>query len=864
MQSAELRQAFLQFFADREHRTVPSASLVPGTDRSLLFTNAGMVPFKDVFLGREKPPAPNAVSVQKCLRAGGKHNDLDNVGYTARHHTFFEMLGNFSFGGYFKQQAIAHAWEFLTEVAGLPADRLWVSVHRDDAESAAIWRDQIGVPTERLLHLGDEDNFWSMADTGPCGPCSEIYFDHGEQVPGGLPGSGQEGDRWVEIWNLVFMQYDRQQDGSQTELPRPCVDTGMGLERLVAAVQGQVSNFDTDLFVPLMEVAARQLGCEQVEPEKVASLKVIADHLRALGFLIADGVLPANEGRGYVLRRILRRAARHGYRLGASEPFLHLLVPALVGQLGEAYPELSERSERIARTIADEEGQFSQALERGMQMLKDHLKANPGAALPGEMVFLLHDTYGFPVDMSADFAREQGIGWDEAGYEREMQRQREMSRATGSFQSEHIPGLDGLDATHFSGYEQLEDSGEVQGLWSDGKSVQVLQAGQRCRVALDRSPFYAEAGGQIGDTGVFRGPGCAGQVLDCVLEGGIYLHDIALDEGELQPGTRLELRVDAARRTAIMRNHSATHLLHAALRQVLGSEVEQRGSWVGPDRLRFDFSHKGKMTPEQTAQVEALVSEQVLANTQVQVRHMGREDALQAGAVALFGEKYGDQVRVLNMGGEFSVELCGGTHVLRTGDIGPFRILSDSSVSAGVRRIEAITGTAAIDWYRRRAEMLEQVAAQLKCGADEVTERLQARLEKSTDRGEVSVSYSVQFALGDAQLQVTLAEQVESVHQLRDLRHSIDKLASRVPGSSDADFRVLAAPLANGEAAVLAMVEGSWQDRLGANQVVAWLAGQFGGKGGGKKDFAQAGGGDANALSGALGGLSDWLKGQLG
>ena len=848
-----------------------SAPLVPGNDPSLLFTSAGMVPFKDVFLGYEKPPADSAVSAQKCLRAGGKHNDLDNVGYTARHHTFFEMLGNFSFGAYFKEQAIALAWEFLTDTVGFQADRLLVSIHHSDEESGTIWRQQIGVPDERILRLGDVDNFWSMGDTGPCGPCTEIYYDHGADIAGGLPGSEDEGDRWVEIWNLVFMQYERAADGSQKPLPRPCVDTGMGLERLTAAAQGQVSNYDTDLFVPLIaHIAERLRYSGDLRGAEAASLRVVADHLRALCFMLAEGILPANEGRGYVLRRILRRAARHGHKLGATEPFVHLLVPFLAAQFGDAYPELTQNERRIATAIEAEEEQFGQALDRGMRMLAEHLRQHPGQDLPGELVFKLHDTYGFPVDMTADFAREHGLHWDRPGYEAAMAGQRDRARAAGTFRSERTEGLSELAGTEFSGYQRLADAGRILALWQGDESVPALAAGQEGRLALDRSPFYAEAGGQIGDSGELLGAAGKAQVLDCRPEGPVHLHDVAVREGQLQVGDSVDLSVDAERRAGIMRNHSATHLLHAALKQVLGGDIEQRGSWVGAERLRFDFSHPRKVSAEEQRRVSDLVCAQIFANSEVGTRVMGREEAMAAGAVALFGEKYGDEVRVLNMGGEFSVELCGGTHVARTGDIGLFCILSESSVSAGVRRIEAVTGRAALDWYSERASVLAEVAAQLRCKPEEAADRLAAQWRKlSGKEGGAGNAQNAQGAqmvgederqMGSVLVRLTRLSGVDSIKELQQARHALAKTHS----GEMAAVQLLAAAAPDGQALVLVLVAEAVQEALGADEILRFVNEQTGGKGGGKKDFAQAGGGDGGQLEGLWQKLDPWLQERLG
>lgn len=863
MNSDKLRLEFLQFFQQRDHKLIPSAPLVPGNDPSLLFTSAGMVQFKDIFLGTAKAPAPRAVSAQKCLRAGGKHNDLEHVGYTARHHTFFEMLGNFSFGDYFKQEAIAYAWEFLTQVAGLEADALWVSVHESDDESAAIWRNDIGVKAKRILRLGDVDNFWTMGETGPCGPCSEIYFDHGAHIAGGPPGSEEEGDRWVEVWNLVFMQYARRADGSMSPLPAPSVDTGMGLERLVAAVQKQVSNYDTDLFVPLQEQLAAQLGLsgDALHGADSSSLRVIADHLRALSFMLADNIQPSNVGRGYVLRRILRRATRHGHRLGAREPFLSEAVPFLADRMGAAYPELKQQGERIARIIREEEEQFSLALERGMKILKAWVEAHLEQPLSGELVFELHDTYGFPADMTADFAREAGLSWDQAGYQREMEQQKQRARAASGFSSARTEGLATIVGTRFSGYQQLQGKGQVLGLWQEGKPVPELAVGEEGLLALDQSPFYAEGGGQVGDRGELHSKDGRAEVLDCVREGEVQLHRVQVSEGHLSMGDTVSLQVAAERRAAIMRNHSATHLMNAALRHVLGNEVHQRGSLVDSEHLRFDFSHPQKVSADELWQVEGMVAEQILANSEVGVRVMAREQALKAGAMAMFGEKYGEQVRVLNMGGDFSVELCGGTHVARTGDIGMFRILSESSVAAGVRRIEAITGRLALEWYRGCAYKMDEAARQLRCSLGEVSERLAAHLSKDNGGGKpVPISIEVLQGADSALMMQHTMVPVAAAQELRELR---TMLAAQPQSISTPMMRVLIAATDDDQCAILVDVPPELQKILGADEVVRFFAELVGGKGGGKSDFAQGGGGEAKKLPEAVPEISRYIASKL-
>ncbi len=716
--TAEIRNRFLDFFRARGHEVVPSSPLVPANDPTLLFTNAGMVQFKDVFLGAEKRPYRRAASAQKCLRAGGKHNDLDQVGYTARHHTFFEMLGNFSFGDYFKEEAIVYAWELLTEVYGLPRERLWVSVYHTDEEAFRIWERTIGIPTERIVRIGDNkgapyasDNFWQMADTGPCGPCTEIYYDHGPGSRGGPPGSPEaDGDRFVEIWNLVFMQFDRQADGNLLPLPAPCVDTGMGLERLAAVLQGVHSNFEIDLFRALVRAAASLTGCE--DPHH-PSLRVIADHIRAVAFLIAERVLPSNEGRGYVLRRIIRRALRHGFKLGRREPFFHRMVEPLVEAMGDAYPELRERQDFIAGVLAQEEDRFSETLAAGMRIFEE-VAASAVDRIPGEAVFRLYDTYGFPVDLTADMARERGLSIDLEGFENAMAEQRERARQASAFGGGlQLPAelVARLPATRFRGYEAeaLEDA-EVVALLADGRPVEALEAEQDGVVILAETPFYAESGGQVGDTGVLEAPGMRFEVRDTQkIAGQFHAHLGRVRQGRIARGDRVRAAIDGGRRAAIRLNHSATHLLHAALREVLGSHVQQKGSLVAPDRLRFDFTHFGPLSAEELARVERRVNEQIRANREGEVREMAFDEAIAAGALAFFGDKYGERVRVLRFG-DFSVELCGGTHVARTGDIGLFRIVSQSGIAAGVRRIEALTGEAALAFDQAQAQAAEEAA----------------------------------------------------------------------------------------------------------------------------------------------------------
>src|SRR5215471_10390789 len=706
--SNALRQAFLDYFAKNGHEVVPSSSLIPGNDPTLLFTNAGMVQFKDVFLGREKRAIPRAASAQRCVRAGGKHNDLENVGYTARHHTFFEMLGNFSFGDYFKRDAIRFAWELITKELGLPPERLWCTVYEEDDEAADIWLKEIGVPKSRFARLGMSDNFWAMGDTGPCGPCSEIFYDHGPSVAGGPPGSpDSSGDRYVEIWNLVFMQFERAADGTMTKLPKPSVDTGMGLERLAAVMQGVHSNYEIDLFVNLIRAAAALTHTSNLGD---ASLKVIADHIRACSFLIADGVIPGNEGRGYVLRRIVRRALRHGYKLGQTQPFFYRLVADLVAEMGNAYPELREQQTRIEGVLRQEEERFGETLEHGMKILEGALgqrMSGDARLLDGETVFLLYDTYGFPVDLTADICRERGIVVDMAGFESAMERQREQARAAGKFKSATGVEYAG-DKTRFVGYEYLQAEAKVTALFVGGTAVDEIAAGTEAMVVLDTTPFYAESGGQVGDAGELTGSRGTFEVKDTQkIQPDVFGHQGALKTGALRVGEKVRAQVDGERRARTVRNHSATHLMHKALREVLGPHVQQKGSLVDPDKTRFDFSHDAPMTAKQIRQVEAIVNREIIANEPTQARIMSFDDAVRAGAMALFGEKYGDEVRVLDIG--TSRELCGGTHVARTGDIGFFKIVSEGGVAAGIRRVEAVTGENALAYVQSLDAKLAEI-----------------------------------------------------------------------------------------------------------------------------------------------------------
>ncbi len=873
--SAELRRAFLDFFRERGHEIVPSSPLVPANDPTLLFTNAGMVQFKDVFLGLERRPYTRAASCQRCLRAGGKHNDLENVGYTARHHTFFEMLGNFSFGDYFKREAIAWAWEFLTGVLGLDPARLWVTVYEDDDEAARIWLEEVGVDPARFRRIGDKpgaprhesDNFWSMGDTGPCGPCSEIFYDHGPELPGGPPGSPDaDGDRYVEIWNLVFMQYNRQPDGTLEPLPRPSVDTGMGLERLAAVMQGVHSNYDTDIFRHLIAAAARLAG---VEGTGSSSLRVIADHIRASAFLVVDGVVPSNEGRGYVLRRIVRRAARHGHKLGLREPFLWRLVEPLVEIMGEAYPELVEGRERAERAIRREEERFAETLEQGLRILDQELARLEGRTIPGELVFRLYDTYGFPTDLLRDVALERGLELDLAGFEREMARQRERARAASRFEADYAApaALEGC-ASEFVGYERLEEEATVLKLLRDGREVERLGLGEEGAVILDRTPFYAESGGQVGDRGWITADGGAEfEVRDTQRVGGAHAHLGVVRAGALAVGQRVRARVDEAARRATALNHSATHLLHAALRRVLGPHVQQKGSLVAPDRLRFDFSHDAPLTREQIEAVERLVNEQIRRNAEVRAEVRPYEEAVAAGAMALFGEKYGDEVRVLSIG-DFSVELCGGTHVRRAGDIGLFKIVSESGVAAGVRRIEAVTGERALRWVEENEERLQRVAELLRGRPEEADEKLRQLLERQRRLERELERLRQRLAAGGAGDLASRVVEVDGVKVLaarldgadaKALRSAVDQWKARL-GSA---VVVLGTAGEDGKVRLAAGVTDDLTDRLKAGELVNEVAARVGGRGGGRADFAQAGGTDAARLDEALAAVPELVRARL-
>ena len=864
MKSAEIRSQFLEYFAEHGHTVVSSSSLIPGNDPTLLFTNAGMVQFKDVFTGDEVRPYQRATTSQRCVRAGGKHNDLENVGYTARHHTFFEMLGNFSFGDYFKEDAIRFAWGFLTERLGLPAEKLWVTVHHSDQEAEDIWIQKVGIDPNRLSRLGDKDNFWTMGDTGPCGPCSEIFYDHGEDVPGGPPGSPDDDlDRYIEIWNLVFMQFEQAPDGSRTPLPKPSVDTGMGLERIAAVMQGVHSNYEIDLFQALLKAAAEATKTTDLEAK---SLRVIADHIRSCAFLICDGVLPSNEGRGYVLRRIIRRAIRHGHKLGCTQPFFHKLVHTLVAEMGEAYPELRVSEDRIVAALKQEEAQFAKTLDAGMRVLEEAVSALDGDTLPGDVIFKLYDTHGFPVDLTNDIARERDFALDIEGFEAAMAVQREKSRQGSSFAAEGQVRLDLEGATEFLGYTRLDASAVVLALVKDGQIVTHLEPGGAGMVVLNQTPFYAESGGQQGDIGTLTSANGAFEVTQTKKSGSHFLHEGRLNLGGLAVGDTVTARVEGPRRQATALNHSATHLLHAALRQVLGEHVTQKGSLVTHERTRFDFSHPQPVTANELAAIEDLVNAEIRQNHDVLTQVMPIEEAKAAGAMALFGEKYDDEVRVLSMGA-FSVELCGGTHVARTGDIGLLKITSEGGVASGVRRIEAVTGAGALAYVRHVEDTLAQAASALKTGSDAVLgkiEQLNERLKQAEREADSLKMKLATAAGGDLMDEVVEVAGVQCLvatldgQDAKTLRDTLDRIKNRLTKGV-----VVLATVRDDKVNLVAGVTDNLTDRVKAGALIGFVAEQVGGRGGGRADMAQAGGSDAAALPAALDSVSGWLTGQL-
>ncbi len=852
--SSDLRQAFLDYFASNGHEIVASSSLVPAHDPTLLFTNAGMVQFKDVFLGREKRAIPRAASSQRCVRAGGKHNDLENVGYTARHHTFFEMLGNFSFGDYFKRDAIRFAWEFVTQVLGLPPERLWCTVFEDDDEAADIWLGEIGVAKERFARLGMADNFWAMGDTGPCGPCSEIFYDHGPEVAGGPPGTAEsDGDRYIEIWNLVFMQFERNERGELAPLPKPSVDTGMGLERLAAVMQGVHSNYEIDLFKHLIEAAAAVTRAEDLASK---SLRVIADHIRACSFLIADGVVPGNEGRGYVLRRIIRRAIRHGYKLGVEEPFFYKLVKPLEAEMGAAYPELGRKRGHVERVLQQEEQRFAETLAQGMRLLDGAIAELPaGGAIGGDTVFKLYDTYGFPDDLTADVARERGLAIDRAGFERLMEQQRERARRASRFTM--AAGRPSFDApTEFVGYAMLEAGGAVAALLdAHGAPVQALDAGSSGTVVLDRTPFYAESGGQVGDTGELVTPTGRFVVADTQKLGAAFGHVGTVASGAITVGEQVHAAVDAERRAAIVLNHSATHLLHAALRRVLGEHVQQKGSLVAPDRLRFDFAHYEPVSSEQLRTIETLVNDEIRANADADIRELPYDEAIAAGALAFFGDKYGDRVRMLKLGA-FSTELCGGTHVSRAGDIGLFKIVSESGIAAGVRRIEAVTGRGALDWVNANETLLRDVAGLVRSGRDDVAAKVGQLVERTRSLERELDQVRLKLASGGGRDLLSEARVVNGVNVLaarldgadaKALRDTADQLKDKLRSGV-----VVLVAVEGGKVHLVASITKDLTAKLKAGDLIKPVAERVGGRGGGRADFAQAGGDQPQNVDAAL------------
>ena len=869
MKSAEIREKFLRFFESKGHTIVRSSPLVPRNDPTMLLTNAGMVQFKDVFLGLDERPYKRATSVQRCVRAGGKHNDLENVGYTARHHTFFEMLGNFSFGDYFKRDAITYAWELLTTVYKLPAEKLWVTVYFEDDEAYDIWANVVGVPKDRIIRIGDNkgaryasDNFWQMADTGPCGPCSEIFYDHGPEIWGGPPGSPEEdGDRYIEIWNLVFMQFNRDEQGVLSPLPKPCVDTGMGLERLAAVLQHVHSNYEIDLFQSLIKAAARETNTTDLSNN---SLKVIADHIRACAFLIVDGLIPGSDGHGYVLRRIIRRALRHGYKLGQTKPFFHKLVKDLIVEMGAAYPELPEAEHQVVRVLRHEEERFGETLENGMKILEAALPQGAGM-LNGDIAFTLYDTYGFPLDLTADICRERNITVDESGFDAAMERQRTTARAAGKFKMAAKLEYSGVK-TEFVGYETLERDGKVVALYVDGSPVDKIAAGQQGVIVLDTTPFYAESGGQVGDQGAIVGKGSRFEVDDTQkIQAEVFGHHGTLAQGTLAVGDAVQSRVNLQLRAQTMRNHSATHLMHKALRQVLGTHVAQRGSLVDPEKTRFDFSHNAPMTEEEIREVEELVNKEVLSNQDTCAQVMPYDDAVQHGAMALFGEKYGDVVRVIDIG--TSRELCGGTHVARTGDIGLFKIVAEGGVAAGVRRVEAVTGMAALDLVQDISRKMHEAAAALKTQPEELIPRIVQVQEHVRGLERELATLKAKFASSQGDEMLSQAVDVKGVKVLAatidgadiaTLRNTMDKLKDKLKTAA-----IVLATVSEGKVSLIAGVTADTTSRLKAGELVNQVARQVGGKGGGRPDMAQAGGTDPSGLPGALKSVAAWVEEKL-
>jgi alanyl-tRNA synthetase len=866
MTSAEVRQKFLDFFAGKDHEVVPSSPLVPGNDPTLLFTNAGMVQFKDAFLGEEVRPNSRATSSQRCVRAGGKHNDLENVGYTARHHTFFEMLGNFSFGDYFKREAIQFAWEFLTEELGLAPEKLWVTVFQDDDEAASIWLDEIKITPDRFSRLGEKDNFWAMGDTGPCGPCSEIFYDHGPEVAGGPPGSPDEdGDRYVEIWNLVFMQFERKPDGSLTPLPKPSVDTGAGLERLAAVLQNVHSNYEIDLFQNLLTAIGK---ITDVDDLSNTSLRVIADHIRSCSFLVVDGVSPSNEGRGYVLRRIIRRAVRHGYQLGVKDIFFYQLVTDLVKVMGDAYPELKEKQQFVERVLQEEEQQFARTLENGMVILEKAIAELDEKVLPGETVFKLYDTYGFPVDLTADVARENDLSIDMDGFDQAMSVQKDQARSASNFSAVSKLEIEiEQDGTEFIGYEHLEGSASVLAVYLDNKTVNEISGETDALLVLDNSPFYGESGGQVGDTGVLENDATSFAVSDTQKQGDYLIHSGTLQKGVLKVGDSLATKVSSEDRVAITLNHSATHLMHAALRNILGDHVTQKGSLVNAEHLRFDFSHPVQVTRDELGAIESAVNQQVLNNTDVSKQVMSIDEAKERGALALFGEKYGDEVRVVSMGDAFSTELCGGTHIDRTGNIGLFKIISESGIAAGIRRIEAVAGNRALEYVIREEQTLKEICDVVKTSSDGLVDKVKQlatqnrTLEKQLEQMKAKMASSAGTDL------VSQAEEVNGIKLLatavegfnpKALRDTVDQLKNKL-GSSV----IVLASSSGDKVNLVAGVSKDLTAKVKAGELVNMIAEQVGGKGGGRPDMAMAGGNDPGGVPAAIGSVKAWVEERL-
>jgi len=859
MKSSEIRQKFLEFFESHGHTIVASSPLVPGNDPTLLFTNAGMVQFKDVFLGQDKRPYVRAVSSQRCVRAGGKHNDLENVGYTARHHTFFEMLGNFSFGDYFKRNAILFAWDFLTGTLNIPREKLWVTVYAEDDEAADIWLNEVGVEPSRVVRISTMDNFWQMGDTGPCGPCSEIFYDHGPDVQGGPPGSADaDGDRYIEIWNLVFMQYNRDSAGTLHPLPKPSVDTGMGLERISAVMQHVHSNYDIDLFQSLIKAAARVTNTKNLADN---SLKVIADHIRACSFLITDGVIPGSEGRGYVLRRIIRRAIRHGYKLGQKQPFFHQLVEDLSQVMGQAYPELTAAKTRVAAVLLQEEERFAETLENGMQILEAALSQN-SKTLDGETAFRLYDTFGFPIDLTADIARERNITVDHAGFEQAMARQREQARAANKFAMQESLDYKGGQTT-FYGYDKLQHEGQVLAIYKQGSAVDFVEAGDEAVVVLDQTPFYAESGGQVGDCGELLAANGTFEVTDTQkIQAGVFGHKGLLRSGRLVVRDAVQARVNPQTRVSTANNHSATHLLHAALRKVLGTHVTQKGSLVDPNRLRFDFSHNVPMSADEIRETERLVNEQIRNNWVVEAASMKYDDAIKRGAMALFGEKYTDVVRVIGMG-EFSTELCGGTHVPQVGQIGLFKIVAESGVAAGIRRVEAVTGKGAIDYVQQREAQLLEIAHALKANPQEVTQKIAQIIDNVRQTEKELARLKTKMASSQGADLASQAQDVNGVKVLaanlenadaKTLRETLDQLKDTLKSCA-----IVLSTVADGKVTLIAGVSADLTGKIKAGELVNFVAQQVGGKGGVRPDMAQAGGTQPEHLPAALGGVKDWI-----